>query len=91
MTTGRRKSERSTLGKLSSPGRRLSGSVRICVGSGGGSRQVSPVKRPVSKPVFLLLSEAVGFGVLAECLPHIWPLLHLSRRAAIFPVLSVKK
>ena len=32
---------------------RLSGSVRICVGSGGQLRQVFPVKRPVLKLAFL--------------------------------------
>ena len=74
--TGRRKSERSTRGKLNSPGRppvwQRENLCRFWRGVAAGH----PVKCLRSKQVFPVLSESGGFGVLVECLPHI---LHLRR------------
>jgi hypothetical protein len=74
--TGRRKSERSTRVKLSSPGRPPIWQRENLCRFWRGVAAVIPVRCPPSKRVFPVLSESAGFRVLVECLPHI---LHLRR------------
>lgn len=71
MATGRRKSERSTRRKLSSPGRppvwQRENLCRFWRGVAAGLSS----ERPLSKLASPALSATCGFGVPAECLPHI--------------------